>query len=1709
MSRIFRKLRYRFPRNVGKPITLLLGFTMCIMGWSAVAQEAAPPDTSSPVLTSMTLSPNSITLGASDPSTVVSLTLTFTDENPITSEPFYLQSLHSDEQIAFFQIGNWQTRGTVHTGQFTANLSSTSDTGLWHVANLQVSDSLNNVSTQYDTLEKLMLARVSPFISISSSDAQAPFDSLIAAMPAFSQSLSSQSSFLNITLQDAVEYDIWFVPNANTSIRNITFSDFISLAQVCTPFDTYTKCTLTSSNNNQAIFAQIDTLSGDVNTFGYSAFVQPNAQGSESQWLTNYVEFPRVDFDNDGMPNEQDLDDDNDTVPDTLDLFPLNASESKDFDGDGIGDNADIDDDNDNVPDTQDAFPYDVTENNDNDGDGIGDNRDNDDDNDLVLDTQDAFPFDPSESLDSDGDGIGNNADPDDDNDGGTDDNDAFPLDPTETIDSDGDGIGNNADPDDDNDGVPDVNDAFTRDPNESVDTDQDGIGNNADLDDDNDGVDDIDDLFPLDPGDFRDNDLDGIGDNADDDDDNDNVIDSEDAFPFNAFETRDSDGDGIGNNADPDDDNDGLDDVFDVFPFDPSEVSDFDGDRIGDNADNDDDNDGVLDAVDAFPFAVTEWLDTDNDGIGNNADLDNDNDGVDDEFDAFDNDPTETVDTDGDTIGNNADLDDDNDDVPDTQDAFPLDANESIDTDRDGIGNNEDTDDDGDRIADDVDLFPLDPLESIDNDLDGIGNNGDLDDDNDGVLDIDDAFPFDPTESVDFDSDGIGDNADTDDDNDGFDDNIDLFPLNPSEWADNDLDGQGDNRDNDDDNDGILDIEDAFSFDPNETIDTDLDGIGNNADDDDDNDGVLDDVDAFPLASAEWLDTDLDGMGNNADQDDDNDGIVDVDDIAPLNPRVGDEQAPILDQLSDIVIEATAALTPLELVAPRMRDDNLNPATLTNDFVGALEVGIHTVTWTAIDFAANVSTLEQTITVQDTTAPVFTNIDAINIPARGIFTDISQNINISAFDLVDGAVAASIITNHKLRAGEHQVTLEAVDVNGNVAIKEIVANVLPILSFPTQGLSEPGNTFDIDVVLSDEAPAYPVSVAYTITGPVRSAVTGVLEINQGQNGTLSVTAAPTASIGEQIWITFSDPQNATLSDISQVRIELSNTNVAPVSHIKLMQNNMVTSVAYQDQDSATLLANINDINRDDQHQVTWQIRAFDNTLIDNSLINLSATELSEDGSHFVFDPAKLSIGVFRATAVVVERNTTELYSTNIDFVFSVKPSKPILEALVDSDLDGLSDELEGLVDSDLDGIADYLDNQSNTANLPTGASDQPIVTLPGYRLTIGDIVSLAKGQSAANASVSSQEISEYGLFEQEGNQLSSVNTQDIHFNALQSIINFNIENLREVGESVAVVVPLNTNTFIVDDVVYRKFNAEQGWFTFVENAHNGIYSASFDEDGNCPQPDSSLYINGLNIGDTCIKLIIQDGGPNDGDLTANGIIKDPGVLSSRLPNRSPLITVARENNVIEGDNVRVDASMTSDVENDELRFTWTQIGGLRIGLDESNSPLLSFSAPLVDRTESLLFRLDVYDGRDVSTASVRINILNRNTPALVSIQAPSNTVGEGQQITLNASVFDEDGDLLSYEWRQTSGPAVTFSAQSISSVVVTMPQVDESQNVTIAIFVTDGEKQVSADTTILVNNVTTASAPSPDAGSGGGALNIYVIILGFVIALGRRKVAL
>lgn len=101
---------------------------------------------------------------------------------------------------------------------------------------------------------------------------------------------------------------------------------------------------------------------------------------------------------------------------------------------------------------------------------------------------------------------------------------------------------------------------------------------------------------------------------------------------------------------------------------------------------------------------------------------------------------------------------------------------------------------------------------------------------------------------------------------------------------------------------------------------------------------------------------------------------------------------------------------------------------------------------------------------------------------------------------------------------------------------------------------------------------------------------------------------------------------------------------------------------------------------------------------------------------------------------------------------------------------------------------------------------------------------------------------------------------------------------LSSVGGQVSVaMLPLTQQ--IPPNATLRKY-VNGKWQDFVTSNGDSVASAPGSATV-CPAPSSSSYTPGLTAGDYCVRLTITDGGPNDGDGSANGAITDPSGIAT------------------------------------------------------------------------------------------------------------------------------------------------------------------------------------------------------------------------------------
>jgi len=1035
------------------------------------------------------------------------------------------------------------------------------------------------------------------------------------------------------------------------------------------------------------------------------------------------------------------------------------------------------------------------------------------------------------------------------------------------------------------------------------------------------------------------------------------------------------------------------------------------------------------------------------------------------------------------------------------------------VDTDNDGVADEFDKDDDNDSIIDSIDLYPITPSMHLTLKAAGVGSGSITVIDSD--ISCNDECVVQLIEDSEFSITAIPEQGFT---TLGWNGSENLGCRNGSGKlfcndiavvgyvvaqinfdVDTDLDGEGNSIDSDDDGDNYLDTDEiAAGSAPlnNESRPTDTDGdfISDVTDTDDDNDGVLDIEDAFPLDAAESVDTNGNGIGNNTDTDDDGDGIVDSEDEAPLDNTIGDSQAPVFGEIIEVTFEATGVTTAIELVEPEVTDNNLNTPTLVSNYSEALTLGSHEVTWTATDFAGNTATSTQQVHIIDTTAPEFAEAQIQTINARGLVTNITNDISLVAHDIVDGDIAVQIVGDTVLSSGEHLVVVSAEDASGNVVKDDVNIHINPRVELTQNTKVEPGATIAIPVYLSGDAAVYPVVIDYTITGVDLQTYNHQLIIEADDKGLLPIVIPSGAVDGEVVKVALTSTVNAVLGNVRDIELLVVAENNSPTLQVALKQNNKLIKVVDSKGGVVTVTATIIDMNALDTHDITWS--ANNDALVDIGTDSLSTT--------FEFSPESLESNTYGLSVQVKENNTSELYEISIATDIVVDTALPTLSDTDDTDSDGIPDSKESFADSDQDGIADYLDNDNNPSHLPIGNNSAPMQTINGLTLSLGDVVSSANGVSAQDAAVDINDITENG-----GENGSEVdNSLDAHFETVSTIINFNLSGLSEVGVTVPVVIPLADGDVISAGSTYRKYNAARGWYNFVEDDDNAILSALTDSDGNCPAPLSKEYKQGLNVGDDCIELLIKDGGENDADGLANGMIKDPGVLATKTPNQSPVINLVNAIEVNEIDDVTLDASATTDAENDKLTFLWSQLTGSDVSLSGTDTTQLSFSTPSVSHDELLTFELVVYDGRDSVTATVEVLVLQVNALPTVLIESHASSFNEGASVSLSAQGIDKDNDTLTYSWEQVTDLKIDLSGSSSSNISFNTPEVDTNQTLELKVTVFDGTASTSATTSIIIKNVIAPVTPpkeSSDGGGSGGSMAWLFILLGLASLRGKE----
>ena len=529
-----------------------------------------------------------------------------------------------------------------------------------------------------------------------------------------------------------------------------------------------------------------------------------------------------------------------------------------------------------------------------------------------------------------------------------------------------------------------------------------------------------------------------------------------------------------------------------------------------------------------------------------------------------------------------------------------------------------------------------------------------------------------------------------------------------------------------------------------------------------------------------------------------------------------------------------------------------------------------YTFTVVATNSAGNSAASSPSNSVIPFRGPELTAPEDVTVDAVGLFTP----VDIGTATAVGGAIPVVTQVNDQsvmttpthFRPGINTVTWSATDEAGHTETAVQHVNVTPRVDFNKSQVSAEGSTATFKVILNGPAVSYPVIVPYSVGGtalidgsdhdlmegsvtihsPDLEATVNVHFVNDGAGeGT------------ENLVITMGTPVNAVAGQVKTHTIEIDEGNVAPAVMLSGTQGSGVTRIIGQGNGVVTVTAAVTDPNVGDVHNYRW-------SGTDNALIDIDAVT-----NTFTFDPASLLPGLYHLKVEVSDGTA----SGNAELLLKVEAALPALTA-VDSDGDGVNDDVEGAGDSDSDGIPNYLDDLNVTRNVlqekQVTATQYLIETEPGLFINLGQIALRAGHYKAGVTNTEIQNYANHGAGA----------PQDAGQTFSGGLFDFEVSELPVAGQQVKVV--LAQFAAIPADAVYRKL-MPGGWQDFVIDADNNVASAAGAE-GFCPPPGDSAYTAGLTEGHWCVQLTLQDGGPNDADGVADQHVQDPGGVGAKLP---------------------------------------------------------------------------------------------------------------------------------------------------------------------------------------------------------------------------------
>ncbi|MEM9102306.1 MAG: PKD domain-containing protein [Pseudomonadota bacterium] len=231
-------------------------------------------------------------------------------------------------------------------------------------------------------------------------------------------------------------------------------------------------------------------------------------------------------------------------------------------------------------------------------------------------------------------------------------------------------------------------------------------------------------------------------------------------------------------------------------------------------------------------------------------------------------------------------------------------------------------------------------------------------------------------------------------------------------------------------------------------------------------------------------------------------------------------------------------------------------------------------------------------------------------------------------------------------------------------------------------------------------------------------------------------------------------------------------------------------------------------------------------------------------------------------------------------------------------------------------------------------------------------------------------------------------------------------------------------------------------------------------------------------LGDYIVQLIV-----NDGQLDS---LPDTVKLTAvKPPNAKPLADAGRDQQGLINNVFTLDASGSSDPDNDSLTYQWLVIekpGGSTENLSDASSVMPSFSADMVGR---YVVQLIVNDGiLDSDADTVVVTLVDEPNQKPVAEAGQDQTGYEGDTFRLDGSgSLDPDGDAITYQWTLISKPVNSKAILEQSQTMTPILKTDIAGTYRAQLIVNDGQVNSDADSVDIIAQAKPNKKPIADAG--------------------------